>query len=202
MIHLVLALLLVLGLVYWQNKTIKDQLSYYLELDKTNLLVRVWARLLGYEGLVDSINKLIESTRKSREEVYRKSQSLKGQVISISHNLKTPLSSILGYISLIEEGGDPDGAYLQVIKAKALDLDRVVQDFHEISLVEEPNFNLEEEPDLASIFEKFYTGDYSRKAPATGIGLYTAKALANKMGIEMEGEFDGDWLTIRLIYGK
>lgn len=55
----------------------------------------------GLSGVADSINKLVDSTEKAMYEERRIEQTKQELVTNISHDIRTPLTSVIGYLNLI-----------------------------------------------------------------------------------------------------
>ncbi|HZG58739.1 HAMP domain-containing sensor histidine kinase [Paenibacillus sp.] len=92
----------------------------------------------------NEVGSVIRSYEKMRSELQRSIQaqvaleeSRKQLISNISHDLKTPLTSIKGYVEGIREGiaSDPEklNRYIDVIYAKTLDMDRMIDDLFLLS---------------------------------------------------------------------
>lgn len=57
----------------------------------------------NYENLVKNINKYIKNKRVERITFFNREQEFKMEIANISHDLRTPLTTILGYMDLIKE---------------------------------------------------------------------------------------------------
>lgn len=72
---------------------------------------------------------------------------------TISHDLRTPLTSILGYLQLVEEDSltpEQRREYLAVIRSRAATLQTLITSFYDLSRIEGGQWQLEREPvDLA-----------------------------------------------------
>ena len=72
---------------------------------------------------------------------------------TISHDLRTPLTSILGYLQLVEENSltpEQRREYLAVIRSRAATLQTLITSFYDLSRIEGGQWQLEREPvDLA-----------------------------------------------------
>ena len=64
----------------------------------------------GAEGLLEEVNALL--ARRQEELAYSRKQEedLRAQIANISHDLRTPLTAILGYLQLLETEPDPEKA--------------------------------------------------------------------------------------------
>ncbi|BDR57799.1 sensor histidine kinase [Xylocopilactobacillus apicola] len=75
------------------------------------------------QGVVDSINALVDSAVHSMKEERRIEQSKDELITNVSHDLRTPLTSIIGYLNLIEDDQTLDLAtirkYVHIAFAKA-----------------------------------------------------------------------------------
>ncbi|EJR56672.1 hypothetical protein IIM_00604 [Bacillus cereus VD107] len=97
------------------------------------------------ENLAVHINKQIDLTNEAIVEKFRNENELKQAIASISHDIRTPMTSILGYIQLLEfEDITPEkrDQYLTNIKNGALRLKDLLDDFFELSIIESPDYPL------------------------------------------------------------
>lgn len=94
--------------------------------------------------LRNEVGSVIRSYEKMRSELQRSigaqvalEENRKQLISNISHDLKTPLTSIMGYVEGIREGiaSDPDKLrkYIEVIHSKTLDMDRMIDDLFLLS---------------------------------------------------------------------
>lgn len=80
----------------------------------------------------------IKSDIRRQEQLLREETSQKNDLITyLAHDLKTPLTSVIGYLSLLEEAPDmPDeqkARYVHITLDKALRLERLINEFFEIT---------------------------------------------------------------------
>ncbi len=112
----------------------------------------------------NEVGSVIRSYEKMRSELQRSidvqlalEENRKELISNISHDLKTPLTSIKGYVEGIREGiaSDPEKLkkYIDVIYSKTLDMDRMIDDLFLLSKLdlEQEQFHLETVP-----LEAFY----------------------------------------------
>lgn len=112
----------------------------------------------------NEVGEVIRSYEKMRSELQRSievqlalEENRKELISNISHDLKTPLTSIKGYVEGIRVGvaDDPEKLkkYIDVIYAKTLDMDRMIDDLFLLSKLdlEQERFHLETVP-----LESFY----------------------------------------------
>lgn len=142
---LVILLGVLVGLLMYQNNSIKNQLQFINKEEKTNKLVTVVFHGLKTNALVTEINNLINRHKDKEIELEHEKNKIKSQITSISHDLRTPLTSIVGYIDLLEKplSKEDKEKYLDILKKKSSTLQKLVEDFYEITLIEDINYTLE-----------------------------------------------------------
>lgn len=105
------------------------------------------------EELFQTVNELLELRQSERTAYRRKEQDLRRQIANVSHDLRTPLTSILGYLQLLEEDGlspEQRAEYLSIIRSRAGTLQSLITSFYDLSRVEGGEWKLErEQVDLA-----------------------------------------------------
>ena len=108
-------------------------------------------------GVIRSYEKMRSELQRSIDIQLALEENRKELISNISHDLKTPLTSIKGYVEGIRVGiaDDPEKLkkYVDVIYAKALDMDRMIDDLFLLSKLdlEQEQFYLESVP-----LESFY----------------------------------------------
>lgn len=119
------------------------------------------------EELLAQINGLLEDRETETRQLRKREESLRRQIANVSHDLRTPLTSILGYLQLLE-GDDLDSEqrarYLQVVEGRARVLQELITAFYDLSRIEGGEYPLEIqpvdlrrrlEPLLASFYDDF-----------------------------------------------
>ncbi|RYM05170.1 HAMP domain-containing histidine kinase [Sporolactobacillus sp. THM7-7] len=108
--------------------------------------------------LAENINTLKHGFNLSREE-QAKSERLKTELITnVSHDLRTPLTSIMTYTELLKNGAlsdDERSAYVQIIDRKSKRLKQLIDDLFEASKMASGSVTLHKERvDLAELLEQ------------------------------------------------
>lgn len=88
--------------------------------------------------LVTEINRQLEDQALERAAAGRRMHWEKASVAAVSHDMRTPLTSMLGYLQLLERS-DLDGEqreYLNIIMGRARSLNEMIRDFFELSALE------------------------------------------------------------------
>ena len=116
------------------------------------------------EELFHTINALLEQRELERVDYQRKERQLRQQIANVSHDLRTPLTSILGYLQLLrEEGLSPEErrAWLEVIDGRAQSLRELITAFYDLSRIEGGEYPLErEQVELRRELEEVLAGFY------------------------------------------
>ncbi|MEK4282322.1 MULTISPECIES: sensor histidine kinase [unclassified Cytobacillus] len=100
------------------------------------------------ENLVKEINQQIDVTKQANAEKRRKENELKQAIANISHDIRTPMTSILGYIQFLESdelSSEKKAEYTSVVKGGALRLKALLEDFFELSIIESADYPLKPE---------------------------------------------------------
>ncbi|WP_139650629.1 sensor histidine kinase [Raoultibacter phocaeensis] len=110
-----------------------------------NRIVKLAAPDGDLERLLGTVNRALGSIRREAVLYARHEAELKSQVERISHDLRTPLTSMLGYLALIDESGLDEGAResLAIVKRKSEMLMRLIGQFYDLSTVRSADFVLE-----------------------------------------------------------
>ena len=109
----------------------------------------------GLDKLATHINNVVIQARKAIEEERRSEQMKNDLVTNVAHDLRSPLTSIIGYLNLINEDEYRDEvelrAYIQIVNAKAERLHHLINDLFEYTyvqnketLVSDQSINIEE----------------------------------------------------------
>ncbi|MDE6259774.1 MAG: HAMP domain-containing histidine kinase [Oscillospiraceae bacterium] len=102
----------------------------------------------GAEELLVCLNDLLELRQSEKADYRRKEQELRRQIANVSHDLRTPLTSILGYLQLLEGDDLPlekRREYFQVIEGRARTLQTFIASFYDLSRIEGGELPLERE---------------------------------------------------------
>jgi signal transduction histidine kinase len=132
-----------------KHNKIKDDYNKLLnvtnEISKGNLDVNTEEDLGNFNVLRNEIGNIQKGFKKAvNEEV--KSQKMKTELISnVSHDLKTPLTSIITYVDLLKDENLSDEKrvqYLDTLDRKSQRLQELIEDLFEVSKVNSGNVNL------------------------------------------------------------
>lgn len=85
------------------------------------------------QKVIDSINALVDSTVASMEEEHQIEQSKDDLITNVSHDIRTPLTSIIGYLGLLKssELNEDQAKYIKIAYDKALQMKALAEDLFE-----------------------------------------------------------------------
>ncbi len=98
------------------------------------------------EKLAIEINKALEEKQKSEIEHKKMDMELRQAIANMSHDLRTPLTSIMGYIQLIEDdslSSHEKKEYTDIIKRRAESLQTLISSFYDLSRLEAKEYKFE-----------------------------------------------------------
>ncbi len=99
------------------------------------------------EKLAGIINEKNYLERRAKLQILQEKEQLKQSIANISHDLRTPLTSIQGYLVLLKscENKEEQEHYFSIIQAKADYLTELLQIFYDLSLIDSEDYILEVE---------------------------------------------------------
>lgn len=120
----------------------------------------------------ENINNVSEGIAKAVEE-QMKSERMKTELITnVSHDIKTPLTSIINYVDLIKKAGVKDetvSEYLDVLERQSARLKKLIEDLMEASKASTGNLEVHMEPCDVGVMISQVVGEYQEKLQSHGI---------------------------------
>ena len=110
-----------------------------------------------FVDICDRFNIMVSKLEDSENQRKKLMNDKERMMADISHDLKTPITSIQGYAKALSDGiivDEDKGKYIKIIYEKSKKLTELINIFHEYSKLEHPDFNL--------IFEKVDLSEYLR----------------------------------------
>lgn len=101
--------------------------------------LRLAAPNAATEELMAQINLLLRESEDQRTKFSNRERALRRQIANVSHDLRTPLTSILGYLQLLEQGElseEERQGYLAIIESRAKVLQGLIASFYDLSRLE------------------------------------------------------------------
>lgn len=144
----------------------------------------------GYEDISVRIVE-IKADMQRNEQMLREEASRKNDLITyLAHDLKTPLTSVIGYLSLLDEAQDMPAAqrakYVHITLDKALRLEKLINEFFEITRYNLQTIALEKENVNLSFMLEQMTDEFYPLLSAHG----------NTIRLEIEPVPSGDPITL------
>ena len=114
------------------NKEITNNLDEYVNI-KTKSVDK------DVENLVQSINLIFDSKQKVVSEKKKSEDELRASITNMSHDLRTPLTSIMGYLQMIksEKSSETDKKeYMDIVEKRTKSLQQLISSFYDLSRIE------------------------------------------------------------------
>ena len=167
--------------VYAVERALRSAAGQLREREKTGsgVRIRMAAPNSSAEELVTAVNGLLELRQKEEADYRRREQALRQQIANVSHDLRTPLTSIIGYLQLLE--GDTLSQaereeYLNIIEGRARALQSLIGSFYDLSRLDGGEYPIaRERVDLYAILSELVAGFYN---DLTASGLEVSVELA------------------------
>ena len=130
------------------NEIARGNLDYTIDYDSTNEIGQT----------VQSFNAMSKRLKKSLDEQNRIEQSRKEMIAGVAHDLRTPLTSVKGYVEGLRDGiantPEKQERYLKTIYASTLSMERMLDDLLAISRLELCNIELNKKTvELGSVLD-------------------------------------------------
>ena len=126
------------------SRAFEDRLS-----QNTNTLIDISSRDRCMRSLAADINRQLRLLRQERQRYQQGDAELKAAVTNISHDLRTPLTAICGYLDLLarEDCSDEARRYLDIIRGRADSLRELTEELFRYSVI----VSEEKEPELEAV---------------------------------------------------
>ena len=144
------------------------------------------------ENLIIEINTLIDDKRKMENIYKEKDMELREAIANMSHDLRTPLTSIMGYVYLLNDDKldkEERKEYLKIIEKRSLVLNDLITNFYGLSRIQADQYEIKFEPVnlelvLGEIIAAFYeTLDYKFGEPEINIEEGLGPVLGDKQAL-------------------
>ena len=171
-----------LGITHWRlNRRVKlmklgHVLNYLKHIAKGNYDVRIPdTNISEMTEVIASINQLVDSTVQAMNEERRIEKSKDELVTNIGHDIRTPLTSVIGYLGLIENGQyqsiDEVVQYAHIAYEKALHIQSLVNDLFEYTTTRKTIDTYEPVEVQVELFLEQLLADFEWQANERGIEL-------------------------------
>ena len=145
----VLSLILICILISYkrQIKDICRQLRFLQECD-SNMLITTEMKKGHMEELAELLNTLLKERKKERVDYQKKEQMIADIYTNLSHDIRTPLTSLDGYFQLLEEAGEEKDRkrYIQIIQERIESLKEMLEELFTYTKLQNGTYELKLEP--------------------------------------------------------
>lgn len=136
---LAICVLILVGYLWSLHSSIREvaeELEEKLELD-TNTLLSISSGDRAVRMLAARINDQLRGLRKERLRLQNGDAELKAAITNISHDLRTPLTAICGYLDLLEQENHTENArrYLAVIRERTYAMSTLTEELFQYSVI-------------------------------------------------------------------
>lgn len=125
-------------LLHWDIRKMTNQLEGIIENFGTNELVRTNTQSKSLKHFIKKINQLIYSYKQDQQYKEKREQDLKQEITNISHDLRTPLTSMKGFSELLTDPSlneEQRKEFLAIVQKKIDNLTMMVDVFYELSQI-------------------------------------------------------------------
>ncbi|WP_125153459.1 sensor histidine kinase [Clostridium rectalis] len=122
-------------------RNITNQISEFKEKNTCKKInTEIWDK--DIEKLALRINEYFEHYKRNEQEKVVFENKLKEGIANMSHDLRTPLTSIIGYLKLLENNQIDKKEALTILKNKTNKLNVLINDFFQLSSIESEDYDL------------------------------------------------------------
>lgn len=169
-IALISLVCLLLFLLFLEKRELQNVTRQLQEIGKENTNLLIGSESGVADKLICEINILLKEVREIRATYSQKKHALEQMMTNISHDLRTPLTSALGYIHIIQHSElseEEKSRELAIVEKRLIRLEELIDSFFELSQVVSAGKQPEKsEVNLVSILEEsmvHYYDDYCAK---------------------------------------
>lgn len=139
--------MVLIGMIWFMKRQIQDicsQLSF-LEQQESNMLITTQTVRFGIGDLVEKINRIILTNRQRKKEYLEREQRVQQVYTNLSHDIRTPLTSLDGYVQLLAESGDKakQKEYLTVVQERISSLKDMLEELFLFTRLKDAHYQLE-----------------------------------------------------------
>ncbi len=138
LILVILALLVLLYAVLAELGKLADRLKFIGE-NETNLELGTSVNVKKLSRLVRQINRMIAGYKEKSAAGRQRERAFRQALTNLSHDLRTPLTSAIGYIQMLRSGKTPDAkreAYLETIEKRLYSVKKMLDALFELTMLQ------------------------------------------------------------------
>lgn len=148
LIGILILVILILVACLWnyqrQVKNICRQLAFLKEHD-SNMLISGETDYGGIGTLVDILNEFLAMRKKEKKRYLEKEKMIADTYINLSHDIRTPLTSLDGYFQLLGDNSNPEDQkrYLGIIQERIQSLNHMLEELFTFTKLKNEAYHLE-----------------------------------------------------------
>ena len=142
--------LILIGILISYKRQVKDicrQLRFLQECD-SNMLITTEMKKGHIGELAELLNTLLKERKKERADYQKKEQMIADIYTNLSHDIRTPLTSLDGYFQLLEETQEENDRkrYIQIIQERIESLKEMLEELFTYTKLQNGTYELKLEP--------------------------------------------------------
>ena len=143
-----IVIIVIQGIILWKyQRQVRDicrQLSFLLKND-SNMLVAGDTGFGGIKELMEMLNQLLMSRKKEHKKYLEKEQMISDTYTNLSHDIRTPLTSLDGYFQLLEQCHDAEEQkhYMEIIQERIRSLKEMLEELFLFTKLKNETYHLE-----------------------------------------------------------
>ncbi len=131
-------LLVLLAVQRLEMKSITSQLRQIYKQDTNELVHSKYGNTDIFQKLINEINEMLKEMRHNRMDYQKKNHNLEQMITNISHDLRTPLTSAMGYMDMIRNSNLPPEEReheITIVEQRLVRLEELINSFFELSKI-------------------------------------------------------------------
>ncbi|MCT1903727.1 sensor histidine kinase KdpD [Oceanobacillus sojae] len=165
-------------LIYYKNqiRDIGAQLAFISKHDSFKF-IQTQIKPKEINQLIDVCNTLLRTQRKQNQKFIKKNEEINETITSLSHDIRTPLTSLDGYLQLAErsENKEEKTHYISLAQTRIKQIITLVEELFLYTKLENPDYHLElESIDIINLLNKrlfFFIDDFSQNGTDPDLNL-------------------------------
>ncbi len=159
------------------------QLSF-LETEESNMLLTSVCAVGNTQELISHMNLVLEQSRRKQRRLRKVNKSYRESITSISHDIRTPLTSVKGYVQMILQADVPNEKreeYVRIVERRLEELQEILNQLFEYARIEAEEFPLH--------FERINVGNWFTEIISMFYEDFAVKGLEPQVCVSKEALF-------------
>lgn len=119
----------------------------FMKKQKTNMRLTSGLPFPELNELIDGINDIVDQSREIREDVWNNEARLKQTITNLSHDIRTPLTSLDGYFQLLMQSDSEEERqkYIRIIQTRIGSLNSMLEELFTYTRLQDEDYEIETE---------------------------------------------------------